>query len=79
MKLIGIILLMMISMTIFSIIIDIYLLGFGLRYAIIDWFRPFFVTTFTEKIIFSLYPLSIIVQPIVFYYQKRKQNVKNGR
>jgi hypothetical protein len=32
--------------------------------------------TFAEKIIFSLYPLLIIIQPIYFCYQKKKKHVQ---
>lgn len=67
---------MMILLALFSFGIDIHLLGFGLRYALIDFFRPFFVMTFAEKIIFSLYPLLIIIQPIYFCYQKKKKHVQ---
>ncbi|MFB9830327.1 hypothetical protein ACFFMO_20985 [Lederbergia wuyishanensis] len=52
----------------FSLSIDFFFLGFSIREAIRDWFRPFSPLIISEKIILIGYPLSIII----FLFLKQK-------
>ncbi|MBS4219773.1 hypothetical protein KHA96_15775 [Bacillus sp. FJAT-49711] len=59
MKIIGILLLLIAALMFLSLSIDFFFLGFSLRSAIHDWFRPFSPIILVEKVILVFYPLLI--------------------
>ncbi len=70
-KIIIIFLLMMVMMMVLSISADL-LIGFGFKEAIRDWVRPFHVMTVSEKVLYTLLPSIILLQPIISLYKKKK-------
>jgi len=72
MKIISISFLMFVFLTVFSLCMDI-LLGFDLNTSINNAIRPFLVMEVTEKIIFFLLIVLMIVGPVRTFYNKRKK------
>lgn len=72
MKILGITTLMFVSLTVFSLGMDI-LLGFNLNTSINKSIRPFLVMEVTEKVIFFLLIVLMIAGPVRTFYKKRKK------
>lgn len=72
MKIIMLMILMMGSLTILTLGVD-FLLGFDFSQAIDDWIRPFHLLSIPGIIILIMYPLLILLQPIFYRIQKKKQ------
>ncbi|KAB7706978.1 hypothetical protein F9802_08100 [Bacillus aerolatus] len=72
MKIAGIIILMLGLLMALSLSMDI-LSGADLKRALLDMISPLQVMELIELIIFGLYFLLLIIQPIFSFYRKRKQ------